>query len=150
ALSKANAGHRSVHDRPPDDSTEEAGRASHRRADFLLPVDIQQSRGILLLVLNRSVYAISKSRSPPGNTRSAGAEDARFDGAAARLRDRPAHPAGLRRAAAVEPGNALPRAAAPRAARLDRFRVGRVGKQPQGQVLLSDPRRTQAAPRGSG
>ena len=42
------------------------------------------------------------------------------------------------------------RSAAPRAARLDRPQVGCLGKQPQGQVLLYDSRRTQTACGGSG
>jgi hypothetical protein len=54
-------------------------------------------------------------------------------------------PADLAGRPVPQPGNALPGAAAARAVRLDPLRMGRFREQPQGQVLLADQGRAQAA-----
>src|SRR5262249_22991206 len=63
----------------------------------------------------------------------------------ARLGDLGAHPRRLAGDAADPAGFALSRAPPPRAARLDSRRVGRVGQQPQSEVLRADESRTETA-----
>src|SRR5688572_1893111 len=83
-------------------------------------------------------------RRPARHTRSPDHEDDRPP-ADARLGDRAAHPADLRRLAARPAGISLPGAAPPRAPGLDHGGVGRVGEQSASPLLLADKSRPQAA-----
>src|SRR5215208_3894399 len=73
-------------------------------------------------------------RAVAGDARPADSEG-RLAGPAARLRHPAPHPADLARSAADPAGLALPGAVSPRAAGADRFRVGRVREQAEGEVL---------------
>ena len=85
-----------------------------------------------------------EARRAARHARSHGAADARQHGPAARLRHRPAHRAGQRRHPEAERGDGLPGAHAPAAPALDLGDLGRLGEQPQGQVLRDHRRRPPA------
>src|SRR5581483_5867772 len=77
------------------------------------------------------------------------AADARGDGAAARVRDRPPHRTGERGRAAAQPGNDLRLAGAAAAAPVDYGELGHLGQQPPGEVLRHHEGRTEATRRGN-
>src|SRR5262245_21089514 len=105
------------------------------------PMDIPMEGVYLLWHVQRKNHRDAKIGSSPGNARPDGAEGPRRARPAARLWHRPPDRAGKRTGPAIERRNGLHLAPATPAAEMDRYRVGNIGKQPQGEILFDHQKR---------
>ena len=96
-----------------------------------------------------SIIDMSTTQNRPAlrHPRPAHPEDPRHHGGDARLQHRPAHRAGVGEPHATEPGLGLSGPHPPRAGGLDPHRVGRLGDEPQGEVLRPDQGRERSSSR---
>src|SRR5215831_3291837 len=108
---------------------------------FSFPVDIRQSDSYPLPCrISRGAYGKDTNRFVTGNARSAGAQDA-SNRADSRMGHCAEHTADFAGCAAGGPGIVVSGAAPAGSAGLDRYGVGGVGEQPEGQILQTDRRR---------